>query len=192
MTTYYMDDARCGAGRLLQQDASTAIDSGCDTDVTDYDNVASPYICIETQVWPYVVAGACHKDITASATALQFRQDGGSWENLGTDISAYACSGLVNDASYGTSNCGDPSAAECGSGYDGGVEVTDGAVTKGITKEYYTSIVWGLDLSNAVAGSTYEFRIYDNDNSNPIPFATGDAFPGSITNRGRLIHTGHR
>jgi hypothetical protein len=171
MTTYYMDDARVGAVKFIEDDGTTQI-AACDANATDYDNVSNPYLCVMVQFYPYVVAGACNKDITASAVKLQFKQDDGAWEDVtlsgGRDVDAYDVTGLTNDADYTTDECGDPSAGGCTTGWANGKQCTDGAISIGVTKEHWSAIIFGVDMTNAVEGSTYYFRLYDTDNSNPV------------------------
>ncbi|MCK5602102.1 hypothetical protein KAR91_09540 [Candidatus Pacearchaeota archaeon] len=164
MSTYYMSDGVHGASRIMQENNSDPY-ANCDTEAPDFD-VANKF-CLETQLW---YGAACNKDIASTALILQVQKDGGAWESLAaSDLVAYDCSGLTEGNPQTSSNCSDPSAVECGSGFGNGVQCTDGAISHSITKEYYSNVVWGLDPASCAGGSAYRFRVYDDTNSTVVP-----------------------
>lgn len=160
MTNYYIEDS--GYGQLLQQDNSTTL-GACGANVTDYDK-ANPF-CLRIQLLRSAT-GACNKDCDSTGLELHVDKDGGGYQILSSsELSGYACSGISDEGSQATDNCGTPDSG-CASGFDGsGIQTTDGVTSHSITKEYYSIIVIGLDASGGTPGSTYSFQIWDSTNN---------------------------
>jgi len=174
MSTYYFKDGTACNSRIVKEDNSTYW-ADCNVQAADF--AITDKFCFEVQ-YCYSVS-ACNKDTAATNLKLQFQQDSGSWEDLGTDIAAYACSGITNDAAQSSSHCTDPSGGECANGFTNGKQCTDGTVTHSCLAEYYTTLIFGLNPASAVAGSSYRFRLYDTTNNAPVP-SVSDATNGTL------------
>lgn len=165
MSNYYLSDGVHGNSRIMQENNSDPY-ANENSEAPNFS--VSNKFCIETQLW---YGGGCNKAITSTSCKLQCEKDGSTvWEDLGTaDVAAYDCTGLTEGNPQGSSHCTDPAAGECANGFESGVQCTDGAISKAITSEYYSCVVWGCDPANCAAGSSYRFRVYDVTSAAPVP-----------------------
>jgi hypothetical protein len=118
------------------------------------------------QVWQ---GAACNKAISSSQYKLQFeRSDNPTvWTDVGASTEIQYASGLLtDDSASGTRRLtSDPSVGECASGFgtawenDGDNTLNDAGTIAPAT-ELHHEFQWALDTDNAVAGKTYNFRVY--------------------------------
>jgi len=116
-----------------------------------------------------VSEAGCNKTVDTNATfSLRYREDGGSWQDLGTGNLAVAGTGNMNytDLSPPNADCWVAQAASCGGSIEPGDHVAQDNsrdLSSGVgTGNYVKELWWACDPASVPAGTLLEFGVYDS------------------------------
>lgn len=149
----------------------------CDSDRTLVAENGAVTGWVKTSPFIYCVAiGNDGEDVDAGVFRLQWEIEGGTNANLGsTGAIKYTSSTVLTDnAALQVAGSRVTSAAGLGMTWQNGEEIEDGvSASVNLASDCYTELQFGVDVSEAIDGATYIFRLYNVNETSALGIDAG-------------------
>lgn len=168
MATYHIEDSY--NSRWLDSDASTPV-AAEGANVTGHDGSD---LVLVIQYGRYA-AGACNKATNSETIILRVDKNGGGYAAVGStgDVrytsNTSLTDGNANPDYITAGTLTDGSGGSCTNGWEGGVQDENNNIgSQIVSANYFKDVSYGLDFSNATAGATYSFELYNSTTATPL------------------------